>query len=280
MNQKQIKHITNNYYTDLKKLIRTFEEDLNAKVIHEFRVKYKKLRAFFRMLSNQQEKTRIIKISKKLKKVYHISGSIRDLQLQQQRIRETTDSELKKPLAYIQLLQKEIEKLKPVLMEIILKRPVAESKKKTDVSVPDEFHFPGVSSFIQKKWTSVYVIIVSSYFTDDHIHTVRKHLKDLFYNLEIVEGIEQEILLKSIWTGKDKSWVYQLLEELGNYQDKCTAVALIRPYWLRGFDGDEREMLNRIKKDWIKDKRKMKRSLVKKMKVDIIPLQTAHSIVK
>ena len=59
-----------------------------------------------------------IKISKKLKQGYSIPGFIRDLQLQQQRILEATKHELKKPQAYISLLQKEIEKLQPELSEI------------------------------------------------------------------------------------------------------------------------------------------------------------------
>ena len=111
MNQEQIKHITNNHYRKLNKYIKKISEHFNEEAIHQFRVEYKKLRAFFRMISQQHDTAGEIKISKKLKKGYNISGSIRDLQLQQQRIISATKQELKKPKAYLTLLQKEIDKI-------------------------------------------------------------------------------------------------------------------------------------------------------------------------
>ena len=99
MNQEQIKHITNNHYTKLKKHIKKVSEDFDVEAIHQFRVEYKKLWAFLRMISQQQETAGEINVSKKLKKGYNISGSIRDLQLQQQRIMAATKQELKKPQA-------------------------------------------------------------------------------------------------------------------------------------------------------------------------------------
>ena len=77
MNQEQIKHITNNHYRKLKKHIKKVSEYFNVEAIHQFRVEYKKLRAFLRMISQQHETAGEIKISKKLKKGYNISGSIR-----------------------------------------------------------------------------------------------------------------------------------------------------------------------------------------------------------
>ena len=99
MNQEQIKHITNNHYRKLKKHIKKVSEDFNLEAIHQFRVEYKKLRAFLRMILQDHVTAGEIKISKKLKKGYNISGSIRDLQLQQQRILEVIKQELKKPQA-------------------------------------------------------------------------------------------------------------------------------------------------------------------------------------
>ena len=159
MNQEQIKHITNTHYRKLKKYFKHIIPDFDAEKIHEFRVEYKKLRAFLRMLSQEDEKSGEIKISKKLKKAYHISGSIRDLQLQQLRILEGTKQELKKPAAYLTLLRKEIDKLKPELSETFLENPVTESKKKTDSSIPDEFLFKNFKNFVHQKWATVHTII-------------------------------------------------------------------------------------------------------------------------
>jgi len=276
MNQDQVKHITNNQYRKLKKHTKRVAEDFDKEAIHQFRVEYKKLRAFLRMLSQQQETGGEIKISKTLKKAYTISGSVRDLQLQQQRIQEATKQEHKKPRAYLTLLQKEIDNQTPELSEIFSENPVTASKKKTDASIPDEFSLNGFRNFVQQKWTAVHAIIVSGHFSDDNVHLVRKNLKDLVYNLKLYKGAEYEILATSIRKGKDEKYFNQLLEELGNFQDKCAAIALIRSYWLINLNTYNRELLERIKKIWIKDKLAMKKSLIKKLKIDIAPLQAVQ----
>ena len=275
MNHKQIKHITNNHYRKLKKQIKIVAENFDMEAIHQFRIAYKKLRAFLRMISQDYETADEIKISKKLKKSYNISGSIRDLQLQQ-RILEATKQELKKPQAYISLLQKEIEKLQPELSEIFLEKPVTESKKKTDASIPDKFELNGFSNFVQKKWEAIYAIIASRHFSDDNIHAIRKSLKDLFYNLKIYEGVEHELLSLSIWKGKDEQYFNKLLDELGSFQDKCTAIALLKSYWLNSLNIYNRELLERIKKGWVKDKVRMKKLLVKELKADVVSQQAAQ----
>jgi len=270
MNQEQIKHIINNHYRKLKKHIKKVSEDFDVEAIHQFRVEYKKLRAFLRMISQQLEKAGEIKISKKLKKGYNISGSIRDLQLQQQRIMAATKQELKKPQAYLTLLQKEINKLKPELSEIFLEKPVIESKRKTHASLPEEFSLDSYKKFVQKKWGAIYAIIASGNFSNDTIHLIRKCLKDLFYNVKIYEGEEYDILSLSIWKGKDEKYFNNLLDELGSFQDKCTAISLLKFYWLISLNTSNMELLERIKKQWKKDKVDMKHLLVKKLMTDIL----------
>ena len=276
MNQGQIKHITNNHYRKLKKHIKKVSEDFDVEAIHQFRVEYKKLRAFLRMISQQHETAGEIKVSKKLKKSYTISGFIRDLQLQQHRIMAASKQELKKPQSYLTLLQKEIDKFKPELSEIFLEKPATESKKKTDAFIPDEFPLNSFRNFVQKKWAIVYEIIISGHFSDDNIHAIRKNLKDLFYNLKIYLGVECELLSLSIWKEKDEEYFNKLLDELGRFQDKCTAIALLKSYWLNSLNKNNQELMERIKKGWIKDKVSMKQLLVKKLKTDIAPQQAAQ----
>lgn len=276
MNREQIKHITNTQYRKIKKHIKKTGEDFDRETIHQFRVEYKKLRAFLRMLGAQDGDEREITVSKTLKKAYTISGSVRDLQLQQGRITGATKEEQKKPQAYLTLLQKEIDSLKPELSEIILENPVNDSKKKTDAALPDEFSLGGFKNFVQHKWAAVHAIIQSGHFSDDNVHLVRKNLKDLFYNLKLYSGVEHEILSVSILKGKDEKYFVQLLEELGSFQDKCTAIALLRTYWLTSLNTYNHQLLERIKKNWIKDKLSMKQLLVKKLKTDIAPLQSSQ----
>lgn len=273
MNREQIKHITNDHYTKLKRYNKNFFPGLDIESIHQFRVVYKKLRALLRMLSQQYDQVGEIKISKKLKKCYNISGSIRDFQLQQQRILEVTLHDPNKPLEYLTLIQEEKDKLQQELSEIFLENPVTESKKKTNAAIPDEFPLSRLLNFIQQKWATIYAILSSGHFSDDNIHAIRKNLKDLFYNMKMYPRIELDVLSQSIWKGKDEQYFIKLLDELGNFQDKCRAIGLLKSYWLNSFNTYNRELLERIKKGWLKEKVNMKQVLVKRLKTDFIPHQ-------
>lgn len=270
MTKEQIKYITNAHYKKIEKHIKAVENGFDPEAIHQFRVAYKKLRALLRMLSQEDDTTGEVKVLRKLKKAYNISGSIRDLQLQQQRIREAANQEPKKPQAYLTLLQKEIDKLKPELLEIVSENPVAESKKKTDASMPDEFRLQDIQIFLQRKQVNISSIIESGDFSDDNVHAIRKNLKDLFYNLKINGEIEPAISFSNIWKGKDEKYFDQLLDELGNFQDKCTAIALLKTYWINSLNAYNRELLEQIKKIWIKGKVNTKQLLVKKLKTKIV----------
>jgi len=269
MNKKQIKYIINNHYKKLKKYIKKIVGIFNVEDIHQFRLQYKKLRAFLRMISQEQKATDKIKIYKPLIKGYNILGTIRDLQLQQQRILEVTKEELNKPKAYLLMLQKKIDKLQPELYKIFLKNPVNISKKKTDSVIRDKFLAKSFRNFVRQKWTNVYAIVVSGEFSDANIHAIRKNLKDMFYNIEIYEELKHELFSLSAWKEKDKQYFDKILDELGSFHDKCTAIALLKFHRLNNLNIYDRELLERIKKEWIEDKIRMKKSLVEVLKADI-----------
>jgi HlyD family secretion protein len=268
MNREQVKHTINSHYRKLKKWSKKMEGNFEVEAIHEFRVEYKKLRAFLRMLSMQLGIA--IKISKKLEKAYHISGSIRDLQLQQQRIVEATLGEPKKPLAYLSLLELETTKLKPELAELFLGNTVSESRKKTDLSVLDDLPINSFKQFAKQKWEAVYAIASSGDFCDDNIHAIRKHLKDLFYNFNKYTELEQDEVPVNIWVGKDEPYFNKLLEDLGIFQDKCTAIALLKSFWINSLSKYNRNLLERIKREWIKSKVNFKQLLVMRLRFSLL----------
>ena len=269
MTKNQVKHIIDDHYRKSKKQLNHIIPGFDPESIHQFRVWYKKLRAFLRMISQQNEKGRGVKFFKKLKKAYKISGSIRDLQLQQQRIQQTINPKLKKPEGYLMLLQKEIEKLKPAFSEIISEEPVSESIKRTGAAIPDKFTLLDFKLFSEKKWDAVNTIVVSGHFSDERIHAIRKNLKDLFYNLKISEGVDGDIESLSVWRGNEEPYIDQLLDELGNFQNNCMAIILIKSYWKDSLIDGNRVKLVKLKKIWEKQKQKQKQLLVKKLKAAV-----------
>lgn len=222
------------------------------------------------MVAEEEGTKKGIGISKNLKAAYRVSGAIRDLQLQQQRVRKATRHDVIKPKVYLGLLQKEINKLKPRLVEILATNPVDKSKKKTDDAIPHTFPVARFRDFVHKKRGGVYEIIAAGHFTNTNIHTIRKNLKDLFYNFEIYDGAGGDMLAHGIWKGKDDKYFTDLLDELGQFQDQCIAIALTKPGWLNILPKNNHTRLERIRKTWQKNKLEMKQLLVKKLKNEFV----------
>jgi CHAD domain-containing protein len=264
--KEQLRHITNNHYRKLKRHFKIIVENFDMEEIHLYRVEYKKLRALFRMLSLHNKMDKEIKIFNPLKKGYTIAGSIRDFQLQQQRIMDATKLQSKKPMAYFNFLQKKIGYMKPELSKLYLANPVAACKNKTDAMLPENFPLHSYRNFVQQKWIAILAIIQSGHFSDENIHFIRKKLKDIAFNLKQYKDTQLALLSKSTWKGKDETYYHQLLEELGNFQDKCVAVALLKSCWISSFNTYNRELLVHIKKEWIKDKLIAKKNLIEKLK--------------
>jgi CHAD domain-containing protein len=267
MNKKKLTHTSNRFYRDLKKCAKQLTTNFDTDAIHRFRVVYKKLRAFLRMISSINKTGVEIKISKKVKRAYHISGTIRDLQLQQQRILESTKQEFRRPQAYLDLLQQTVDKLMPELAAILQDKPVDKCKKKTTEKIPGEFSTKHVNDYAKQIWEAVYSIIASRHLHDAKIHTVRKNLKDLFYNLNVFGDPEPAITLQHVSKVKDEHDVEQLLEDLGSFQDKCTAITLLDAGWLNGLNAYNRKILMQTKKAFLKDKEEMKQLLIKKLQL-------------
>ena len=139
--------------------------------------------------------------------------------------------------------------------------------------MPDNFWAAHFKLFAQQKWAVIHSIITSGNFNDDNMHSIRKNLKDLFYNLTLYKGAEHKKLLHRITNGKSKQYFEELIDELGNFQNKCMAVSLLKPYQLNRVSQHDRELLEKIKKRWVKEKAGMKRLLVRQLKETITPIK-------
>ena len=268
MNQQIIQHIIKRHYRKIKKQLNKIAADFGTEAIHQFRISYKKLRAFLRMISQQNETAGKLKISKKIKTCYHLSGLLRDFQIHQQHIKKATKQELKKPAEYLNLLRVEMDKVTLQLSEIIKTHPVATSEKKTAKHIPDKFSIKNLNLYSKEKWNEVSKIIVGSSYSEQTLHSIRKILKDLFYNLKKNKTTENKGLSKYIRAKINENNFKKLLDELGNFQDKSAGLALLKPSGLMKLNKYNQQLLNQIKKEWTKDKAAMKHLLVTKLQTD------------
>ncbi|NOT50207.1 MAG: CHAD domain-containing protein [Chitinophagaceae bacterium] len=270
MNRKLLEKISNDHYDKMAGIVSGLLKGINQATIHRFRVEYKKLRAFFRMLSIAEPGVKRIRIQKELKNAYTIAGSIRDLQLQERRVLKATLRDSKKPRTYLNLVQEKIDKLQPELIEILSGNSIEKSRRKTGRLLPSKFLLSSFRQYVQEKWELIYAILASGNFSDSNIHIIRKNLKDLYYNVKQYTGLRQERLSVLVWKERDEAWFDKLLMELGSFQDRCNSVALLKAYWLIKSGNYNKTQLERIKKEWIKDKIARKQSLLQTIRNNFI----------
>jgi CHAD domain-containing protein len=271
MDKKTIKNIVTHHYGELNKFINNVNKHFKSASIHELRVEYKKLRAFLRMISEEKDEDKKIKITGKLKRAYRIAGSIRDLQLQCQRIVTLEEEEIKKAEAYLKLLGRDIKKLKRKFSVIPHKKTIKKSIKTVNVAVRKISNIDP-AKFINKNCRAIIAIIISRNFTDPNMHIIRKRLKDIFYTIHEFEEADEKIKFNGAKiTNNEMEYFDQLLEEMGNFQDKTTSLLLLNGHWVQLLSIADRESLKGIKQIFTADKDVIKNDLVNKLKNELIP---------
>lgn len=261
MNRKLIKKIINRLYEKLKKALASVSDDYDAERLHQFRVSYKKFRAFIRLLVLHSGSD-TINIPKKLKELYHIGGYIRDMQLQEERISNITDH----PKAYLRLLRKKCKRQKLKFKSLLTKSVIEKSNGRVLKLLPRSLPAAALKLFVAQKWSEVLSIVKENSFDDDHLHSIRKELKDIFYNIEIYKNEKGLKLPRGNFNGKGEKYVKQLLEELGDHQDKHRAIELLTMQDTKKNE-PQKEMLE-IKVTLAAEKLQLKEMLVMKLKED------------
>ncbi|GAB2824354.1 CHAD domain-containing protein [Ferruginibacter profundus] len=261
MKRKQVENIIYTHFKKLQVHFNSFALTCNAESIHLFRVEYKKLRAFLRLLAIQKKGSGKIKVSKKLKEIYHITGSIRDLQLQQQRITAFTEKIVKKPLHCIAILQKKIDELQKTLLQFSIKKIIARSKKKIGLFIPDRLSKSEFLIFFATQQETATRFVSGKNLTANNLHTIRKYLKDLLYNYKIYKQNKGSRSI-TVCNKKDDHYLSALLLHLGNFQEITTAITLLKLWSPPLSDKNNRRLLQQVKAKWLSEKRLIKKLLV------------------
>lgn len=270
MNKKQIEKLIGSHYKTIKVQAGRIAGNADAADIHRLRVAYKKLRSHLRLFTFNGQNYQQIKALKKLRRFYKVAGATRELQLQQQFITDAVKATGKKTKAYFILLQNQILIHKKKLAELSVKKITSTSKAVEEMHLPNQFGKNKFTIFFKAQKNAVEQMIAAGNFSDNNIHFIRKKLKDLFYNLNIYRRYHAKVAHPGI-----KKIIKQyeiLLKELGDFHDQCTAIALLQPLMLKTINNTNRQILQQVKKSWLKQKQMMKKELVNKLKAEIIKI--------
>jgi CHAD domain-containing protein len=274
MNKLRITQVVDRFYDNMELILHNIVPGFEVETIHNFRLSYKNLRAFIGMLGEQQGGGLKIKTSRNLRKTYNLLGNIRNLNLQQVRISQHQHPKYPPLRQYVTMLGDEISRQKLKLLKVLSKEPLRKSKSDVVACLPGDFSIVNFQIYVQLKLAAIISIVESSYIRDKSIHMIRKELDDLYNNRKKYEEIKLGVSLAPILEGKDDKYFLKLLEELGAYHDICTSIRMIKKSCIKDLISAERETIKAIRKSWLKENRVMKDALVKKLKKDILSINT------
>jgi CHAD domain-containing protein len=260
MKKSKLVHIIEKHCCSLQKQQQLLMRGYDIEASHDFRVEIKKLRAFLRMLNHKNGLKNGLQISKHLRLFYRSVGELRSLQLQQEMV-QTICKELHypEPAEYLSLLHNK---------EIKAQKKIRENAKATSLhnlghrlknSLPQTFTDKDVRHYVEEKRVQLQGFLTVLLLADETLHSIRKLLKDLLYVWLWVEAVLLDMLPGS--AGR-KAYCLQLTDELGTFQDYCTALTFFHPNLTNQLSLEEQERVQSIQQEFIRRKELQKRSIM------------------
>jgi CHAD domain-containing protein len=260
MEEKQSAHIIHHYFRQLKKYLVKIIKDLDEDAIHDFRVNVKKLRAFLRMLRLNANDPDELKYPRAFKKMYAITGKIRDRQLFIKRIKEAGKGQ---PSEKMRDLKKEIRELAD--KDDFLSKKDLEAIEENMIDNLPVAPAMLIKDFIEQKTGATREIISKGNYADAGLHTIRKNLKDISYIIGIYQDDLKTAVPFGFWTDEEVKKATDLTHVLGLFNDTSIALSLVPPTQIRKADNHEREHLRSIRRHWLAEKRKLKRDILESL---------------
>lgn len=263
MNDYGIKDVISDRFKNIKKYCKRISRKFAAKDIHGFRTEVKKLRAYIRLVTSGTDDSQHYKLPKKFKGIYSTAGAVRDIQLQLERIKTVTQHEARQPEQYEALLKKKMKKKKQQLKKRLAQTSIRSIEKKVLAHLPMHFDLETIRNFVRAKTTEIRFLTGKKDEQDDDIHSIRKNLKDLMYN---VKSMQHVYLVEAFPAGlsdagKLKS-VEQLTDHLGMFTDMTAALSFTEPSYLEGIDDNEKLQLQGVRDKWIEEKNKLRQRAI------------------
>lgn len=233
--------------------------------IHRFRVEIKKLRAFLHVLKTGVKDPGAVKLSGKIKFFYRTIGIIRNLQLQQDRIKKmATETADELPSEYLRMLNEEA-KLKIARAGNLMKnhKPFRKQKKHI-LSVLKGGHCKiKTKRFLSSESKLLQHQLLLSELQDKTLHLIRKILKDVLYAQPYINHKIKNTLPSSL---SDQANVKLLADLLGNFQDACTGLAFLNFCPMDDLPEVERIFLKNVEKEWQDDKEGIRQKIIDQLK--------------
>jgi len=219
----------------------------DEETIHQLRVGFKKLRAFIRLAKLGATATKQLHIPFQLKKLYKQAGALRNLQVYYHRIGSFYKNAAIDPAKILT----QIEQAKYPLFKTINHFHFHKTVKGMEGALPKRLNSKILRKFIRNNSKAIDKLWGTA-MSDDDLHSLRKHLKDITYNVQSFHSNIQKYL--PIMGKTNKEELNKLMDILGEYHDWVACLFLLDA-------AGSGKAIEPIKKRWECKKCLLKRSM-------------------
>lgn len=227
--------------------------------IHDLRVDYKKLRAFIRLLQFESGSSKRLSVPGELKNVYQSGALVRDMQL----FLPLLKSHERNLTQYKAARERDLFSAKEQLVEAIEAASYKKAERKMLQDLPDELHEETVRKFVHKNISGIQIIRLALE-DDDHLHQVRKNLKDIVFNIRVFRDDWNIPFPVKAWKSEDD--LSDLASSLGDYNDKCIAVSYLSDRYLANLPSEEQQVIHCLREQWENEKEIQKQEMMRRVR--------------
>lgn len=262
MKRKELEHIVQKYAKHVQQYSQQLPGTFAVEDIHELRVEYKKLRAFIRLVQLDEAAGKHLAMPEKVKALYRAAGSVRDLQLFQGASQKIiTEKEGGLP-HFNKSLDKKLFAAKENAVEEVERFEGRRAFTPITDALPDYLHDNTIRQFILRKVAAIRIIQLALE-RDEELHSVRKHLKDIFYVIRIFEndwGISFPVVA---W--RNEKQLGDVAAALGDFNDCCNTVALVQQSLHGSLPSEEETVLAEWRDKLLLEKENAQRAMIQQV---------------
>lgn len=245
--------------------IKRYGEELpgsfETETIHELRVEYKKLRAFIRLLQ-MDSRAGHLSISPAMKAIYQAAGQVRDLQLFLPQVQLQAEKNGTPLPQYTQYLQQRLFNAKEALVKAVEQLKAGKAIEHITDELPAELDDVAVRRFIHRKVAAVQIILLALE-RDRELHTIRKQLKDIIYNIRLYDSAWGISFPVTAWRSERR--LFDTAELLGDFNDRCIALSFLSDHAIASMPEPEKAALQSWRSALLQEKKMLRQQAMEQL---------------
>ena len=245
MKAKKIENVVEKKMGHLEERVKKILLPDNEESIHLFRIEYKKLRTFIRVSNFESRKNKYLTMPKKLRRIYHSAGAVRNEQVYYDGIMpfyKATDK-------YPNTIAKSINRLNNKLVNAVEKFHF----QRRDIinELPHKIGKKKVRKFLDSKKAEMNRLLAKK-MKSEEMHALRIDLKDFIYSCDIFKL--KVCRYMPVAGRKTISQLNKLNDLLGDHQDYVIGLSLLATAAARKISQKEGRVLDEIRVKWEREK--------------------------